>query len=84
MKKIELTQASKPLSEYAQELDEPILVVNSKHEPVAALVSFKNVDSESLSLSVNSEFLDIINAARNEIHSGNTLSLEEMKQSKID
>ncbi|MGH8603565.1 MAG: hypothetical protein ACREXR_12565, partial [Gammaproteobacteria bacterium] len=64
MKAIELSEASKPLSEYAKELDGEIIVLTSDHKPVAALVSLKNVDRESLALSTDPEFMAIIEAAR--------------------
>jgi len=84
MKAIELSQASKPLSEYAKELDEEIIVLTSDHKPVAALVSLKNVDTESLALSTDPEFMAIIEAAREEFRSGKRLSLEEMKQGLLE
>jgi hypothetical protein len=47
---------------------------------VAALVSLKNVDPESLALSTSPEFLRLIQAAREEIADGDFISLEEMKR----
>ncbi|MGH8644524.1 MAG: hypothetical protein ACREX4_08745 [Gammaproteobacteria bacterium] len=84
MKAIELSEALKPLSEYAKELDEEIIVLTSDHKPVAALVSLKNVDTESLALSRDPEFMAIIEAAREEFRSGKRLSLEEMKQRVLE
>ena len=60
MKTINLDKAMKPLSEYANEIDDEILILKSKNKPVAAIVSLKKVDFESLALSTNSEFLEII------------------------
>lgn len=86
MKTIEISTAKKPLSDYAKEIDEDIIVLTSDDKPVAAIVSLKNVDPESLSLSTNPEFLEIIERAREEFKSGKKLSLEEMQQevSKFD
>jgi hypothetical protein len=50
---------------------------------VAAIVSLKNVDSESLALSMNAEFMEIIELARREIAAGDTLGLEEMKRAVL-
>ncbi|MGH8615892.1 MAG: hypothetical protein ACREYF_28740 [Gammaproteobacteria bacterium] len=61
-------------------LDDEIIVLTSDHKPVAALVSLKNVDRESLALSTDPEFMATIEAAREEFRSGRRLSLEEMKQ----
>ena len=80
---LEITQASKPLSEYAKELRDEIIVLMSGSEPVAAIVSLKNVDSldlELLSLSANLEFMEIIEKARKELRNGKKLSLEEMER----
>jgi hypothetical protein len=75
MKTLELTQATGTLAEYARDLgDEPVILV-AEATPVAALVSLKDVDPESLSLSTNPEFLQIIAAARKEVEEGKTLSL---------
>ncbi|MGH8576743.1 MAG: hypothetical protein ACREXX_21545 [Gammaproteobacteria bacterium] len=79
MKTIELSEASRPLSDYAEALDDDILVLTSKKKPVAALVSLKHVDREALALSTSPEFRAIIEAAREEIRAGKRLSLEEMK-----
>jgi PHD/YefM family antitoxin component YafN of YafNO toxin-antitoxin module len=84
MKTIELSEASRPLSDYAEELDEEIIVLTSKKKPVAALVSLKDVDRESLALSTSPEFMVIIEAAREEFRSGKKLSLEEMKREVLE
>ena len=80
MKAIEISEASKSLSDYATELDEEIIVLTSNKKPIAALVSLKNVDRESLALSTNPEFMEIIEAARKEFKAGKKLSFEEMKR----
>ena len=84
MKTIELSEASRPLSDYAEELDEEIIVLTSKKKPVAALVSLKDVDRESLALSTSPEFMAIIEAAREEFRSDKKLSLEEMKREVLE
>lgn len=83
MKQIDLATASKPLSEYADELDDDIIVLTSNSRPVAALVSLKNVDSESLALSASEEFLDLIERARAEHAAGEVLSLDAMKRAVL-
>jgi PHD/YefM family antitoxin component YafN of YafNO toxin-antitoxin module len=79
MKTIELSSASKSLAEYANELGDELVVLTSNDKPVAALVSLKNVDPESLSLSTSSEFREIIAGARREVAAGDTISLDSMK-----
>lgn len=80
MKTIEISKASKSLSEYAKELNNEILVITSDNEPIAAVVSLKNVDMESLSLSTNPEFIEIIEKSRRDFKLGKKLSLDEIKR----
>lgn len=80
MRTIEISTASKPLSDYANELDEEIIVLTSNQRPVAAIVSLRKVDKEALLLSFNPEFIEIINKARDDFDAGRTLSFDEMKQ----
>ena len=79
MKSIEISQASRLLSDYVKELDEEIVVLTSNSEPVAAIVSLKNMDAESLSLSINEEFMEMIRKSREEFKSGKTVSFKQMK-----
>lgn len=80
MKTLELSTALKPLAEYADELDGDILVVVSENTPVAALISLKDVDLESLSLSTNPDFYDIITQSRREFIMGKTILLDDMRR----
>lgn len=80
MKKIEILTASRPLSEYADELEDEILVLTSNDKPVAAIISLRDVDSESWALSTSGVFQEIIEKARTEIETGKSLSLEEMRK----
>ena len=54
MKTLELRKASKSLADYTAELDSESLVITSNKKPVAALVSLKGMDRESLALSFKS------------------------------
>lgn len=83
MKTIELTTATRPLSEYADEIGDEIVVLTANHKPIAAIVSLKDVDRESLALSTDAAFLALIGRARAEFAAGQTLSLEEMKRSVL-
>ena len=79
MKTIELSQATRPLAEYAGDLDTEGIVLTAEDEPVAALVSLKGLDRESVALSTSPAFLEVIAGARREIRRGETVSLDEMK-----
>jgi PHD/YefM family antitoxin component YafN of YafNO toxin-antitoxin module len=68
--------------DFAPPLDE-VIILTRNHNPVAALVSLKNFDRESLALSTNPEFLAIIESARAECAARRTISLEAMKQAVL-
>ena len=66
MKAIETSTASRPLADYASELDD-FVVLTSDNKPVAAIVSLRNVDPESLALSTNAEFMEVVAQARRSV-----------------
>ena len=80
MKTLELRKASKALADYAANLGSESIVVTSNKKPVAALVSLKDVDRESLSLSLDPAFMKIIRRARAEVRRGEVCSLEQVKR----
>jgi antitoxin (DNA-binding transcriptional repressor) of toxin-antitoxin stability system len=80
MKTVDLAKASKSLSAYAHDLGEEPVILTVDDKPVAALVSLKNVDRESLVLSTSPEFLRLMQAAREELARGDSVSLEEIKR----
>ncbi len=64
MKTLAKKQATAPLAQYVDGLkDEPVIVTSNGH-PVAALVSLRNIDAETISLSGNPDFLKIIEGSR--------------------
>jgi antitoxin (DNA-binding transcriptional repressor) of toxin-antitoxin stability system len=84
MKTIELSTAARPLSEYAEEFGDGIIVLTSHEKPIAVIISLKGVDRESLSLSMNPEFMDIIEKAREEFKLGRKIPLEEIKREVLE
>ena len=84
MKTLELKNASRPLGEYATRLSGEGIVLTSKKKPVAALVSLKGADAESLALSMNARFMNLIRRARAEVDRGEVVSLESVKQDLAD
>ena len=83
MKTIQLSNACRPLADYARELKEEILVVEDASGPLAAMVPLKAVDRESLALSAHPEFLDLIARSRAQFEAGQTLTLDEMKRAVL-
>ncbi|MBI1786093.1 MAG: hypothetical protein HYR60_00890 [Acidobacteria bacterium] len=82
MKSIQLLNASRPLADYARELEDEILIVTDPGGPIA-VVPLKAVDRESLVLSAHPEFLDLIARSRAQFAAGQTLTLEEMKRAVL-
>ena len=80
MKTLELKNASRPLIEYASRLGDEGIVLTSKNKPVAALVSVKGADAESLALSMNARFMKLIRRARAKITRGKVVSLDRVEQ----
>jgi prevent-host-death family protein len=80
MKTVELDQATASLAEYARQVkNEPVLLTEHGH-PVAALLSLENVDEESLSLSANPQFLEIIEQSRARLAAEGGISSDEMRR----
>jgi PHD/YefM family antitoxin component YafN of YafNO toxin-antitoxin module len=84
MKTVELRKASKSLAHYTAELDSGSLVITSDEEPVAALVSVRGMDRESLALSLSSDFAEIIRRARSQAKRGRVLSLRQVKEALLE
>jgi prevent-host-death family protein len=80
MKTVDLSKATLPLADYAKEaLKEPV-IVTVKGKPLAALVSIRNADAETVSLSNNQQFLDLIERSRSRQKSEGGFSTEEMRR----
>jgi PHD/YefM family antitoxin component YafN of YafNO toxin-antitoxin module len=80
MKAMKLPKEIESFLDVAEATEEETLVFTKKKRPVAALVSLKKVDRESLALSTNPQFLKIIKNARREIRAGKTVSLEALEK----
>lgn len=80
MRTIKLSEASRSLAEYAEELDDEIVVLMKKSRPVAAIIPLRNVDRESLSLSTNRQFLRLIQRSRADFAAGRKHSLQEVRE----
>jgi hypothetical protein len=80
MKSVKLPKEIEPLLEAAETAEQDTLVFTENKRPVAALVSLRKVDRESLALSMNREFMTIIDRARKEIQAGKSISLEAIER----
>ena len=80
MKTLEIKDATEPLADYAREVDKETVIVTKDGKPVAALVSLENVDRETLKLSTNPAFIELIERSREEQKSKGGLSSAEMRR----
>ena len=80
MKAMKLPRELQSFLEVAETAEEETLVFTKKKRPVAALVSLRKVDRESLALSTNPQFLRIIETARKEVRAGKTISIEALQK----
>jgi PHD/YefM family antitoxin component YafN of YafNO toxin-antitoxin module len=80
MKAMKLPKELQSFLEVAETAEQEMLVFTKKKRPVAALVSLRKVDRESLALSTNPQFLRIIETARKEVRAGKTTSLEALER----
>ena len=80
MKAMKLPKEIESFLDVAETTGEETLVFTRKKRPVAALVSLRKVDRESLALSTNPQFLRMIETARKEVRAGKTISLEALEK----
>lgn len=80
VKTLDMSEATGSLADYARQADFETTVVMEDGLPVAAVVSLANTDLESISLSQNPQFLEIIEASRASIKAEGGLSTNEVRQ----
>jgi antitoxin (DNA-binding transcriptional repressor) of toxin-antitoxin stability system len=80
MKVIERTAATASLADYAADIGDDPLVVTSHGQPVAALVPIQNADMETVALSTNREFLELIERSRARVRAEGGISSAEMRR----
>lgn len=80
MKAMKLPKELQSFLDVAESAEEETLVFTKKKRPVAALISLRKVDRESLALSTNPQFLKIIESSRKQVREGKTISLEALRK----
>ncbi len=80
MKILEITEANASLAEYTSGLTEEPIVITSNGQPIAALVMLENVDMETIALSTNPKFLQLIDSVQARRHSEGGISSAEMRR----
>ena len=80
MKVIEKADATASLAEYAAEIGTGPVIVTSQGRPVAALVPIENTDLETVSLSTDPQFIDLIERSRASVRAEGGISSEDMRR----
>ena len=79
MKTVEVTTAKSSLGEYAENAKKEPVIVTMEGKPIAVLVRIRNADLETVSLSNNPQFLDLIQRSRTRHKSEAGIPAEEMR-----
>ncbi|MGK7928782.1 MAG: hypothetical protein AB4290_26685 [Spirulina sp.] len=83
MKILDVNQATESLAEYARSMEDEPIVLTRDGQPIFALVALDNVDLETVSLSLNPKFIEIIERSRARHKAEGGISLEEVRK-KLD
>lgn len=79
MKVVEKSDATATLAENMADIASGAVIVTNERRPVAALVPIENADLETVSLSTNREFLELIERSRNRTRAEGGVSPNEMR-----
>lgn len=80
MKIIEQNDATAPLAKYTADIASGAVIVTNAGRPVAALVPIENADLETVSLSTNRSFLDLVERSRARVKAERGISSAEMRR----
>ena len=64
MKILDVNQATESLAEYVRAMEDEPIILMREGQPIFALVSLENVDLGTVSLSLNPQFIEIIEKSR--------------------
>lgn len=80
MKIVDKNEATRTLADYASEIQGGAVIVTDNGRPVAALVPIENADLETVSLSTNRRFLDLIERSRSRAKEEGGVTADEMRR----
>ncbi len=80
MKVIEKSKATRTLAAYTDEVQDGPVIVTSDGHPVAALVPIENADLETVALSTNPRFIELIERSRARIRAEGAISSADMRK----
>lgn len=76
---IDISEATNPLAQYAQQVAAGPLVITVEGQPVAVVMAFENMDMETIALSNHPQFLAIVERSRQQQQREGGLSSEEVR-----
>jgi antitoxin (DNA-binding transcriptional repressor) of toxin-antitoxin stability system len=80
MTKVEFKKASGPLSEYAEKARKDPIIVIKRGKPFAAVIPIRNADEETIALSTNRKFLNIIERSRSRVKRKGAISAKALRR----
>ncbi|NCO32345.1 MAG: hypothetical protein AUJ92_15820 [Armatimonadetes bacterium CG2_30_59_28] len=80
MKVIDIKEASRPLADYAREASRESIVITENGKPTVGLFAFGEADWESVSLSMNPEFMELIGRSRVRHRTEGGIPADEMRR----
>jgi prevent-host-death family protein len=80
MKVVEKKKATATLAAYTEEVGSGPVVVTDRGKPVAVLVPIENADLETVSLSTNRRFIDLIERSRSRVRAEGGIASDEMRR----
>jgi len=80
MKVVEQADATGTLGEYAAQIKGGPVIITNQGQPIAALVPIENADMETVALSTNSQFMELIERSRARVQAEGGISSEEMRK----
>ncbi len=80
MKTVSLEETTSSLADYTRSLGEEPVIITAQGKPVAVMIPVANADLETVSMSMNPKFLDIIQRSRAEYEKHGGISSEELRR----
>ena len=80
MKTIDISKTTGQLRDYAENARSEVVVVTRRGKPVAAVVGVEEFDLESLSLSTNPQFADLIARSRQRLKEEGGIPASEVRR----
>jgi antitoxin (DNA-binding transcriptional repressor) of toxin-antitoxin stability system len=80
MKFVEKEQATETLAAYTTEVGNGPVIVTDQGKPVAVLMPIENADLETVTLSTNRQFIELIERSRARVRKEGGISGEEMRR----